>query len=79
MSKEKDVDKITMHYTDGTTKEIDKGFIAGVTDGEEPGTENITFTMIHIAGSDLKDIVASIVELGFKLGYFNDDDNESEK
>lgn len=73
---EKDVDKIVIHFTDGSTKEINKGFLANMVEHEENGTCEITFDMVHVAGKDLATIVSAVTEFGFKAGMFSDDENE---
>ncbi len=70
MDKDKDVDKIVLHYTDGTTKEVSKGFIAGITENELEGTSKTTFYMAHISGKDIGTVVYAVVQLGMKLGLF---------
>ena len=77
MSEEKDIEKIVLHYSDGTTKEVSKGFIAGMKVDEANQQAAMTFSMVHIGGKELKYIVSGVVELGLKLGMFNDA-NESE-
>lgn len=79
MSEEKDIEKIVLHYIDGSVKEVSKGFIASVTVSEKSGTEEITFDMVHISGHDLTSIVSSVMELGIKLGMFgNGEDTEDD-
>lgn len=71
MEEEKDVEKIVIHYGDGTEKVIDKGFFCNMK--EENGEMALEFTMCHVAGKELEAIVYGCVELGFKLGMFGKD------
>lgn len=71
MSKEREVDKITIHYDDGEEKIIEKGFFCNMK--EENGQMVLEFTMCHVAGIELEAIVQGCVELGFKLGMFGEE------
>ncbi|MVB11152.1 hypothetical protein CAFE_18580 [Caprobacter fermentans] len=72
MNQEKDIDKIVLHYTDGSTKEVRKGFIAGITENELEETSEATFYMAHISGKDLATVVYAVMQLGIKLNLFGD-------
>lgn len=76
MSKEREVDKITMHYDDGEKKIIEKGFFCNMK--EENGQMVLEFTMCHVAGIELEAIVQGCVELGFKLGMFGEEKREED-
>ena len=75
-NEDKDISKIILQYSDGSTKDIDKGFIAKVEPIEQGDQTEITFNLVNISGSDLKVMISAIVELGFKLGMFNSDESE---
>lgn len=74
MSKDREVDKITIHYDDGEDKIIEKGFFCNMK--EENGQMVLEFTMCHVAGIELEAIVQGCVELGFKLGMFGEEKRE---
>lgn len=70
MDNEKDIEKIVLHYTDGTIKTVDKGFIADLIPNDDGETCEITFRMVHISGDDLKEMIMSVAELGLEMGLF---------
>lgn len=76
MSKEREVDKITIHYDDGEEKIVEKGFFCNMK--EENGQMVLEFTMCHVAGIELEAIVQGFVELGFKLGMFGEEKREED-
>lgn len=76
MSKECEVEKITIHYDDGTEKTVEKGFFCNMK--EENGETVLEFTMCHVAGKELEAIVHGCVQLGFKLGMFGEENREED-
>lgn len=74
---EKDVEKFTVHYSDGTEKTIEKGFFCEIK--KEKGENILTFVMCHCAGDDLRTIIAGCIQLGIELGYFDQSDDLAEK
>ena len=68
--------KIVLHYTDGTIKTVDKGFIADLIPSDDGETCEITFHMVHISGVELSNMVEGIAELGLKMGPFGGNKNE---
>lgn len=66
---EKDVEKFTVHYLDGTDETIEKGFFCEIR--KENGEDILTFVMCHCSGDDLRTIIAGCTQLGFELGYFD--------
>lgn len=66
----KDIEKIVLHYADGTAETVNKGFIADMIPSEDEETCEITFHMVHISGNELSNIIESVVGLGIKLGMF---------
>lgn len=76
MSKDREVDKITIHYADGEEKIVEKGFFCNMK--EENGEMVLEFTMCHVAGRELKYIVLGCVELGVKLGMFGEEMKEED-
>ncbi len=67
---EKDIQKIVIHYEDGTEETINKGFIGSVK--ENDGNIDMVFHMCHIPGRNLENIIWGILQLGDKLGMFDD-------
>jgi hypothetical protein len=67
---EREAELITIHYDDGTTEELKKGFIAFMS---EPKDEQITFEFkfVHIAGREIVGIVNAVMQLGKQLGMFD--------
>ena len=70
MSKEREVEKITIDYDDGTEKTVEKGFFCNMK--EENGETALEFTMCHVEGKEIEAIVCGCVELGLKLGMFGE-------
>ena len=70
MDNGKDIEKIVLHYTDGTIQTVDKGFIADLIPNDDGETCEITFHMVHISGDDLKEMIMSVAELGLEMGLF---------
>lgn len=70
MDKEKEIKEIVVYYDDGTEETINKGFIGNMK--ENDGNIDMVFTMCHISGKDLENIVWGILQLGDKLGMFDD-------
>lgn len=70
---EKDIEKIVLHYDDGTTETVDKGFIASLTSSDDDETCEITFHMAHISGDELCNMIEGVATLGIKLGLFGGD------
>jgi hypothetical protein len=73
----KDVEKIMVHYEDGTTKDIEKGVVFTMQDTGH-GECSITAEMVNIAGRDLYTIVSGVIEMAYKIGMFNDDGGAEE-
>lgn len=76
LQKEKNVEKIVIHYEDGTEKKIEKGFFCGLK--EEDGAVVLDFTMCHIAGKEISMIVEGCLQLGLKLGMFGESEQGQE-
>lgn len=76
MNKEREVDKITIHYDDGAEKTVENGFFCNMK--EENGETVLEFTMCHVAGIELEAIVYGCVQLGFKLGMFGKENSEED-
>ena len=73
---EKEIGKIVIHYTDGSTSEISKGFIANIEDSKTEGKSTITFEMVGISGRDLVTVVEGVVQLGMRMGMFGDSESD---
>lgn len=69
---EKDCVKITLTYEDGTIQEVNHGFICNAAPSEDGAGVSFTFTMVHISGTMLKDIIGGVLELGVRMGYFGE-------
>lgn len=65
MSKEREVDKITIHYDDGEEKIVEKGFFCNMK--EENGERVCVFTMCHIQGRERTLAIEGCLHLGFML------------
>ena len=77
MEKDKNIDKITLHYGDGTTEEINKGFLVSFAAGKEKDEMTATFHMVHISGHELSAVVYSVLKLGQELGLFDENKDEN--
>lgn len=79
MKETPDIEKIVLHFTDGTTKEVHKGFIAGMEIDEDKKEARMTFNMCHMSGGEMKYIVNGMVEFGLKTGLLGNGDETNEK
>lgn len=70
---ERDIQKIVIHYDDGTEETINKGFIGSME--EKEGNIEMVFHMCHIPGRDLENIIWGILQLGDKLGMFENQED----
>lgn len=72
--------RIVVEYEDGTVKELEKGLVFRF-ENEDSDTVNITAEMVSMSGKDLYTVVGAALELGMRLGMFDDkegaDDEES--
>ncbi|MBE6722255.1 MAG: hypothetical protein E7572_07190 [Ruminococcaceae bacterium] len=75
MENGKDIEKIVLHYTDGSIQTVNKGFICDLIPSDDDETYEITFRMVHISGDDLSNMIEGVVELGLKLGMFGGNDD----
>ncbi|NCC06741.1 MAG: hypothetical protein EOM30_01545 [Clostridia bacterium] len=76
---ERSIEKITLQFSDGTTKTVEKGFICGFTENEIDGTIQSDMHLINVSGKELETVVLLVLELAEKLNLFNtaeDKDNE---
>lgn len=65
--------KITVECEDGTVKELEKGLVFCFEDEDEAtDTVRVTAELVGMTGKDLYTVVSASVELGIKLGMFND-------
>lgn len=71
MNEEKTAVKIAVTYDDGSTVELDKGLVFRIADNED-GTATVTAEMLNMSGRDLFTVVSGSIELGQKLGMFDD-------
>lgn len=68
---ERTAKRIIIEYEDGTIEEIEKGFVARLSENDETITAN--FSLAGVAGKDLKLLVLSVLELAQKLGLFKEE------
>lgn len=65
--------RIVVEYEDGTAKELEKGLVFRFEDeDEDTDTAHITAELVGMTGRDLYTVVGAAVDLGVKLGMFND-------
>lgn len=74
-NQEKDIKNFTIHYTDGTSKTVEKGFFCNIKD-EPDGGSTLGFNMVGCSGKDLSTIVLGCINLGAKLGLFDEKESE---
>lgn len=79
MNNDNSVEKITLTYSDGTIKDIDKGLVFRVKENPEKDTAEITADMVGMSGKDLFTVVQAAVELGIRLGMFNGSEDENDE
>lgn len=73
---EKNAVKITVTYDDGTVKDLEKGLVWFITEIPEKEQVDITAEMIAMSGKDLFAVVNAAIEMGVRLGMFNDLEDE---
>ena len=73
---EKNAVKITVTYDDGTVKDLEKGLVWFITGIPEKEQVDITAEMIAMSGKDLFTVVNAAIEMGVRLGMFNDLEEE---
>lgn len=80
MDLNKDIAKIILEREDGTQEIITKGFVADYTVSSDGKEGTVAVDMCGMGGKDLQMIILSMVELGFKLGIIdpNQDGEEEE-
>lgn len=71
MVEDKDIAKITIEYSNGEKRDIEKGFIVGFSESEEKNTVETHFNMCNISGKELELVVISVLKLGTLLGMFD--------
>ena len=71
MEMEKNAAKITVTYDDGSVKDLEKGVVFTIVEDPEKKTAEITAEMLNMAGRDLYTVVEASIELGMRLGMFN--------
>lgn len=79
MNNDNGVEKITLTYSDRTTKDIDKGLVFRIKENPEEDTAEITADMVGMSGKDLFTVVQAAVELGVRLGMFNGSEDENDE
>ena len=62
-------EKITVHYSDGSTVELEKGLVFHIK--EEGDQAHITADLVAMGGRDLYTVVEAAIELGRRLGMFD--------
>lgn len=67
---EVDVSNFVINYVDGTQRVIEKGFFCEMND-EDDGGQTLSFIMSHCSGRDLEAIVFGCIQLGQRLGMFD--------
>lgn len=74
MEDERVLKKITLEYEDGEIQEVSKGFIVGFQYCKNSNTGedevNMTYNLVNISGSELKNVVSSVLMLADNLGRF---------
>lgn len=79
MKTSNDVEKITVSFTDGTEKVIQKGFVCSEIEKDSTEHEkNYYFLFANISGRELRSIFEAVILCAFKLGFINDDEAEDE-
>ena len=73
---EKNAVKITVTYDDGTVKDLEKGLVWFITEIPEKEQVDITAEMVAMSGKDLFTVVNAAIEMGVRLGMFNDLEDE---
>lgn len=78
MEETPDIEKIVLHFADGTTREVKKGFIASMKVDEKNLQASMTFNMVHMSGAEMKYIVNGMLEFGMRAGFFAENEGEDE-
>lgn len=67
---ERTIEKIFVHYENGEVKEVEKGAVISFGIDEENYEYSVVFDMLKISGQDLQQLVMSVLELGNRIGMF---------
>lgn len=74
--RDREIEKIKVLYSDGTEKEIKRAMLVDLgekeADYDKDEELNIVFEMLDINHNYLKFIINAVIELGNKLGFFED-------
>lgn len=68
--KEREIKSFTFNYDDGTSETVEKGFFCKIND-EADGEISMKFEMVGVQKKDLYGIVMGVMELGDRLGFFD--------
>ena len=72
MENERIVKKVTVEFENGEETKITKGFFVGFHDDELADTRTMTFNLVDIKGSELKDMVIAVLEFAQRIGIVDD-------
>lgn len=72
------IKRIIIERDDGTTDEMTRGLVADFTECPADGDGTVSFDICGLGGKDLYNIVMCVVELGYNLGFFNDEKKEDD-
>lgn len=68
---EKDVVKVTIHYEDGTTEEVEKGIVITEEEGEDVNTARPTFYPVNMEVLDVASMTVALMQFADRLGVFD--------
>ena len=74
-NQEKEVKDFVINYTDGSSATVDKGFFCNIQE-ESDGVSNLKFELVGCSGKDMATIILGCVNLGAKLGLFDNKERE---
>ena len=70
---EKTAKRIVIEFDDGTEKVLEKGAcISFNTESDDYDDMTVSFDFINFAGSELEMLVRAVLEVGIKLGMFDE-------
>lgn len=72
-SNDPDAKRVVVEYDDGSTRELEKGAVWHFEkDESEPNAMRITAELINISAKELCLIVSGAIELGMRMGLFDE-------
>jgi len=66
--------RVQIHYDDGTVMTVNSALVMYIASSEKSDAIDITATLVALNDEELRQIIIATVELGSRLGIFQDND-----